>query len=54
MHPGWVQTDMGGKEADITPEVSITGMRQVIDAAGEHAATHNGGFFDYTGEKIAW
>jgi len=54
MHPGWVQTDMGGKEADITPEVSITGMRQVIAAAGEHAATHNGGFFDYTGEKIAW
>ena len=51
MHPGWVQTDMGGDGADITPEVSITGMRKVIAAATKKS---NGGFFNYTGEEIAW
>lgn len=25
-HPGWVQTDMGGKAADLTPEISATGL----------------------------
>ena len=54
MHPGWVQTAMGGADADITPEVSITGMRKVIADAAGHAKTHNGGFFDYTGEVIPW
>jgi NAD(P)-dependent dehydrogenase (short-subunit alcohol dehydrogenase family) len=51
MHPGWVQTDMGGANADITPEVSITGMRKVIAGA---TTKHNGGFFNYAGEEIAW
>ncbi len=51
MHPGWVQTDMGGDGADITPEVSITGMRKVIATA---TTKSNGGFFNYTGEEIAW
>ena len=51
MHPGWVQTDMGGEGADITPEVSITGMRRVIASATKK---NNGGFFNYTGEEIAW
>jgi NAD(P)-dependent dehydrogenase (short-subunit alcohol dehydrogenase family) len=51
MHPGWVQTDMGGKEADITPEVSIAGMRKVIAKANLKS---NGGFFNYTGETLAW
>lgn len=27
MHPGWVQTDMGGENADLTPEESVEGMR---------------------------
>ncbi len=51
MHPGWVQTDMGGANADITPEVSITGMRKVIAAATKK---NNGGFFNYSGEEITW
>ena len=51
MHPGWVQTDMGGEGADITPEVSITGMRKVIASATKK---NNGAFFNYTGEEIAW
>ena len=30
MHPGWVQTDMGGADADIDPVSSVTGMRKTI------------------------
>jgi NAD(P)-dependent dehydrogenase (short-subunit alcohol dehydrogenase family) len=51
MHPGWVQTDMGGENADITPAVSITGMRKVIASA---TLKSNGGFFNYSGETIPW
>lgn len=51
MHPGWVQTDMGGENADLTPEESVSGMRQVIDQTG-HAQT--GSFKDYSGREIPW
>ena len=27
-HPGWVQTDMGGQSAPVTPEQSVNGLRQ--------------------------
>ena len=51
MHPGWVQTDMGGENADLTPEESVEGMRSVIDGI-----THdqNGKFYDYSGREIPW
>jgi NAD(P)-dependent dehydrogenase (short-subunit alcohol dehydrogenase family) len=51
MHPGWVQTDMGGENADLTPEESVSGMRQVIDQT-DHAQT--GSFKDYSGREIPW
>lgn len=51
MHPGWVQTDMGGAHADLTPEESVTGMRQVIDNLNQ---TQTGSFHDYSGRKIPW
>jgi len=50
-HPGWVRTDMGGKEADIDVRESVTGMRRVIAAANQ---SHNGKFLNYTGEQIPW
>ena len=51
MHPGWVQTDIGGENADLTPEESVEGMRSVIDGI-----THdqNGKFYDYSGREIPW
>ena len=30
IHPTWLQTEMGGAEADITPEASTKGIRQFI------------------------
>ncbi|WP_038359148.1 SDR family oxidoreductase [Bosea sp. UNC402CLCol] len=50
-HPGWVQTDMGGGGADITPAESAAGLIRTIDASGM-AETNS--FRDYTGETIAW
>ncbi len=47
MNPGWVQTDMGGENAALTPEQSISGVRSVIDGlTPEDTGTfrvHNGG-----------
>lgn len=51
LHPGWVQTDMGGDGADITVEASAAGLRKVIDGL---TSAHSGRFFNYDGEEIAW
>lgn len=50
-HPGWVQTDMGGPQADLTPEEAITGMRAVIDNA---TPEDSGTFWSVTGEQEPW
>jgi len=51
LHPGWVQTDMGGPSAAIDAVTSVTGMRGVIDGAGPDA---NGRFFNYDGAELPW
>lgn len=50
-HPGWVQTDMGGGGADITPAESAGGLIRTIDGSG---MAESNSFRDYTGEPIAW
>jgi NAD(P)-dependent dehydrogenase (short-subunit alcohol dehydrogenase family) len=49
--PGWVQTDMGGPDATLTPAQSITGLRRVI--AGLRPV-HSGRFFSYDGSEVPW
>lgn len=51
MHPGWVQTDMGGEHATITTAVSVKGMISVFDRV-----THedSGRFLSYDGGQIPW
>ncbi|HVF83193.1 MAG TPA: SDR family oxidoreductase [Sphingomicrobium sp.] len=51
LHPGWVQTRMGGANAPVTTEQSISGMRRVIDRLGPN---DSGEFFDYLGERVPW
>ncbi len=50
-HPGWVQTDMGGAGADLTPTQSVSSMRAVI--AGLTPAD-TGRFLDHDGSPIPW
>ncbi|AKE97384.1 hypothetical protein CSK29544_1p0065 (plasmid) [Cronobacter sakazakii] len=33
LHPGWVQTDMGGERAPVTVDESAAGLKNVINAA---------------------
>lgn len=51
IHPGYVQTDMGGPNADITPEESARGIRET--AAGWTIAD-TGAFLKWNGEPHAW
>ena len=51
MHPGWVQTDMGGDNAPTTPEQSIRGMREVIDRLTPEDA---GTFQTFDGRILPW
>jgi NAD(P)-dependent dehydrogenase (short-subunit alcohol dehydrogenase family) len=51
LHPGWVQTDMGGPNAWITPEQSIKGMRKSIDKV---TLEDSGVFYAYDGQQVPW
>jgi NAD(P)-dependent dehydrogenase (short-subunit alcohol dehydrogenase family) len=51
LHPGWVQTDMGGPQAPLRPEDSVRGMLNVIDRL---RAQDGGRFFSYEGQEIPW
>ncbi len=51
IHPGWVQTDMGGPNAKITTAQCVEGILSVIDGA---EAEHNGRFMNWDGTELAW
>ena len=54
LHPGWVRTDMGGAEAAIDPERSVSGMRQVLAQAAAARESFNGSFYQYDGTALDW
>jgi NAD(P)-dependent dehydrogenase (short-subunit alcohol dehydrogenase family) len=51
IHPGWVQTDMGGAGADLTPAQSVADMRRTIAAL---TPADNGRFVNHDGSPIPW
>ena len=51
LHPGWVQTDMGGEAAAIDAKTSVTGIRKVLGGAG---MDDSGRLFAYDGREIPW
>ncbi|PSW21042.1 short-chain dehydrogenase [Photobacterium sanctipauli] len=51
LHPGWVQTEMGGPNALIDTQTSAKGLKQVIDSVGE---ADSGLFMDYQGNYLPW
>jgi NAD(P)-dependent dehydrogenase (short-subunit alcohol dehydrogenase family) len=51
MDPGWVKTEMGGPNAQITPDVSVRNMRKQFSKAGSR---HNGQYLRYDGATHPW
>ncbi|MEE4349937.1 MAG: SDR family oxidoreductase [Pacificimonas sp.] len=51
LHPGHVQTDMGGAGAPVTPTESVTGLRNVIAKKAPGDGTL---FVDFRGKALAW
>lgn len=51
MHPGWVQTDMGGPGATVAVQESVAGMLKVIATL---KPSDSGSFHSYDGREIAW
>ena len=51
LHPGWVQTDMGGENALIDVDTSVAGLRERI---AETTSENSGRFVAYDGEPISW
>ena len=51
LHPGWVQTGMGGEGAEISAPQSAAGLLQVIDGL---TPARSGQFLDWQGEVVPW
>ena len=51
VHPGWVRTDMGGQQADLSPAESASGLRQWIASL---TLEDSGLFFKWSGERHEW
>jgi NAD(P)-dependent dehydrogenase (short-subunit alcohol dehydrogenase family) len=51
VHPGWVRTDMGGPQAELSVEESVSAMIRLI---AELTASHSGRFLMWNGEEHPW
>ncbi|MBL8704419.1 MAG: SDR family oxidoreductase [Rhodospirillales bacterium] len=51
LHPGWVRTDMGGKNATLEVRDSVSGMRRVIESFELEQSV---AFLRYNGETVPW
>lgn len=51
VHPGWVQTDMGGGGAPLTPEESARGMVSVIDGLTMDDTAR---YLQWDGRELPW
>jgi NAD(P)-dependent dehydrogenase (short-subunit alcohol dehydrogenase family) len=51
LHPGWVQTDMGGASAPVAVADSAAGLIARVD---ELTVERSGKFFNFDGEELPW
>jgi NAD(P)-dependent dehydrogenase (short-subunit alcohol dehydrogenase family) len=55
LHPGWVQTEMGGAQAPLTPEQSATSLRQTLERIRTHPQPKDrGAFLNHDGTPLPW
>ncbi|MDK9695485.1 MAG: SDR family oxidoreductase [Siculibacillus sp.] len=50
-HPGWVKTEIGGPHAEISPEMSATGLTRIVDRM---SLSHSPEFLAWDGSAVAW
>lgn len=51
LHPGWVETDMGGPHAPLTPQESVKG---IVARLNEQNGELSGRFVQYDGRELPW
>lgn len=51
LHPGWVQTQMGGPNALITVEESVSGLFKLLESLKPQ---DSGKFYDFRGQEKPW
>jgi NAD(P)-dependent dehydrogenase (short-subunit alcohol dehydrogenase family) len=51
LHPGWVKTDMGGPNAEIGTDTSVSGLKSILQSAG---LAQSGQFIEFNGHIIPW
>lgn len=51
VNPGWVKTDMGGPNAQLSPEESVGALRRLIGKIGPQ---DSGRFYNYDGREYPW
>jgi NAD(P)-dependent dehydrogenase (short-subunit alcohol dehydrogenase family) len=51
INPGWVKTDMGGQDATLSPQQSVSAMRRLIETLGPN---DSGKFYNYDGREYPW
>ena len=55
IHPGWVQTEMGGQQAPLTPEQSAASLRQTLNTVLESRdSKFKGAFLNHDGTPLPW
>jgi NAD(P)-dependent dehydrogenase (short-subunit alcohol dehydrogenase family) len=55
LHPGWVQTDMGGPQAPVKVQDSAASLRQTLEAVRtQRDPKHRGAFLNLDGQTLPW
>ncbi len=51
LHPGWVQTRMGGPSARVSVEQCVVGQQKILDGL---TPAQSGKFYNYDGRELPW
>ena len=55
LHPGWVQTDMGGAQTPLSVAQSATRLRRTLETVRtQRDPAHRGAFLNHEGTPLPW